>query len=159
MLPVLEKVLEQLTSYLKVPELHWVARWKARKVALRETAKLCKNAALAGLCGGVVPRTSVLTSIARAVWNRDPELARVLILTPPLAQRHLHLVHGLPALVHPLEFADVFPHEKTQELSAALTAVKIPNRLKRPSRRAATRKLELWSPFGKRLVAAGFLAR
>ena len=106
----------------------------------------------------VVPCTAVLTSIARAVWNRDLELARVLILTQPLAQRHLHLVHGLPALAHPLEFADVFAHEKTQELSAALSAAKPTSGLKRPSRRAATKKLELWSPFGGRFVVAGFLA-
>ncbi len=54
-LPMFEKVLEQLTSYLKVPELNGVARWRAHKVALRERARPFGNAALAGL-----PSTAVL---------------------------------------------------------------------------------------------------
>ncbi len=73
-----------------------------------------------------------------------PEFARVMVRIHPLAQRHLHLVHGLPALADPLEFADVFAREKSRELSAALSAVKPASGLKRPSRRAATKKLELW---------------
>jgi hypothetical protein len=43
-------------------------------------------------------------------------------------------------------------------MSVAFSAVKFVGGQKRPFRRAAAKKLELWSPFGKRFVVPGFLA-
>ena len=104
--------------------------------------------------GGREQKRLVLESMARAVWNNDCKLARVLLKVTTLATLHLQIVDGSVSCLDPPSFEELYREEKehyhSQNISRATEALQGANILDtaklKGKMRAARRQMTVFWP-------------
>ncbi len=100
--------------------------------------------------------TAKLTAVARATWKKDAVIARAFLRHRTVVADTVAIVNGVPVLRSPAAFAGDFAAARTAELlEDAVKAGSAKDRKRNSRQAAASRKLELWAPFGKKSTVAG----
>jgi endonuclease/exonuclease/phosphatase family metal-dependent hydrolase len=132
-----------------------VKRWETHKKLIREAARRVRNYMLVVDEESAFSKAQVFSSIARAVWNNDVKLAKVLANFSQIARDHLDFSSGNVALSRTIDF-----DSEAREIFSA----EIENRSRDIQNQSSTNKQALlsklarqWRPFGRTLVLTGVI--
>ncbi len=160
--PLSGPLVDKYMQYLRVEQLDGVARWQPHKAALKAAGRECRNASKAGVNGSAPPPAAALLAIARAVWKHDTCTAAAFLETHAPAKEWMELAaddeahDGLTVKIKKTAaFLEAHTTARIVELERSPEEEKATGQKRsgvQNGKTAATRLLEIWQQFGKRLL-------
>ena len=105
--PVFQGRLNLLIAHIRPLELPISQQLTTIKSCIHEAALFTRDSLMFSDTGGREQKRLVLESMARAVWNNDCKLARVLLKVTTLAALHLQIVDGSVSCLDPPSFEEL----------------------------------------------------
>ena len=152
--PVFQGRLNLLIAHIRPLELPISQQLTTIKSCIHEAALFTRDTLMFSDTGGREQKRLVLESMARAIWNNDCKLARVLLKVTTLATLHLQIVDGSVSCLDPPSFEELYREEKehyhSQNISKATEALQGANILDtaklKGKMRAARRQMTVFWP-------------
>ena len=110
--PVFQGRLNLLIASIRPLELPISQQLETIKSCIHEAALFTRDTLLFSDSGGREQKRLVLESMARAIWNNDVKLTRILLKVSSLAILHLQIIDGKVSCLDPPSFEELYREEK-----------------------------------------------